>query len=125
MRAFGDTARNPFPFTEEVLAVGEAAYQTHCYVCHGADGSGQGPVTGPGRFPLQQSIVGPATVARSDGYIYGIIRVGRGLMPAYGARISYDERWYIVNYVRHLQQQAQGSAGGAQPASTGQAQGRE
>ncbi len=126
LRVFGDTARNPFPMSEEVLAAGAAAYQTHCYVCHGADGRGKGPVTGPNRFPMQQSLVDPITVGRSDGYIYGMIRVARsGLMPAYGARIPYDERWYIVNYVRYLQQQAQGAAGAAQPAPAGAAQGRE
>lgn len=123
--AFGDSAVNPFSSTEAVLAAGEAAYQTHCYVCHGSDGRGEGPVTGPGKFPMQQSIVGPATIDRSDGYIYGVIRVGRGLMPAYGARISRDERWYIVNYVRYLQQQAQGSASAGEPASAVLAQGRE
>lgn len=126
LKAFGDTARNPFPMSEEVLAAGKAAYDTHCYVCHGADGRGKGPVTGPDRFPMQQSLVDPLTVSRSDGYIYGMIRVGRGgLMPPYGARIPYNERWYIVNYVRYLQQQAQASAGTAQPAPANASQGRE
>jgi mono/diheme cytochrome c family protein len=131
LRAFGDTAKNPFPMTPEILAAGEAAYQTHCFVCHGADGRGKGPVTGVNpetgqpRFPMQQSLVDPLTVGRSDGYLYGMIRVARGgLMPPYGARIAQDERWFIVNYVRHLQQQAQG-AGAAQPAPASASQGRE
>jgi mono/diheme cytochrome c family protein len=126
LRAYGDTATNPFPMSEKVLAAGAEGYHTHCYVCHGADGRGQGPVTGPNRFPMQQSLVDPLTVGRTDGYIYGMIRVGRsGLMPPYGGRIPHDERWYIVNYVRYLQQQAQGAAGPAQPAPAGAAQGRE
>jgi mono/diheme cytochrome c family protein len=123
--AFGDTAKNPFPMSEAVLEAGAAAYHTHCYVCHGADGRGKGPVTGPGRFPMQQSLVDPLTVGRSDGYIYGMIRVARGgLMPPYGGRIPYDERWYIVNYVRYLQQEALAS-GGAQPAPASAPQGRD
>lgn len=126
LRAFGDTAKNPFPMSEEVLAAGATAYRTHCYVCHGAEGRGDGPVTGPDRFPMRQSLVEPLTAGRSDGYIYGIIRVGRsGLMPPYGARIPHDERWFIVNYVRYLQQQARGAAGAAQPAPASAAQGRE
>jgi mono/diheme cytochrome c family protein len=52
----------------------------------------------------------PVTVARSDGYIYAIIRAGRGLMPAYGPRMSHLERWATVNYLRQLQRSA-----GAQP----------
>lgn len=108
--AWGDTVVNPVPMSEEVLAAGQEAYHTHCYVCHGADGEGNGPVVGPPeRFPMGPSLLTPAATDRSDGYLYGIIRVGRGLMPAYGSRISHQERWSIVNYVRHLQQQ--GAAG--------------
>lgn len=126
LQAFGDTATNPFPMSEEVLAAGEAAYTTHCFVCHGADGRGKGPVTGPGRFPMQQSIVDPLSVSRSDGYLYGMIRVARGgLMPPYGARIPYEERWYIVNYVRKLQQEAQSTGGSADQAPATASQGRD
>lgn len=107
---WGDTIVNPFDMTEEVLAAGAEAYHTHCYVCHGAQGEGNGPVVGPPqRFPMGPSLLTPTATQLSDGYLYGIIRVGRGLMPAYGSRITHQERWYIVNYVRHLQQQ--GAAG--------------
>jgi hypothetical protein len=54
----------------------------------------------------------PATVARTDGYLYAIIRAGRGLMPSYGPRTSHRERWAIVNYDRQLQ----GASGAASPA---------
>lgn len=122
LREFGDRVKNPFPMSEEVLKAGEAAYHTYCYVCHGEQGQGNGPAVGPNRFPFAPSLVTAPATTRSDGYIYGIIRVGRGLMPAYGARIAHDDRWFIVNYVRHLQQQAAGGAAQAAPAA---AQGRE
>jgi prenyltransferase beta subunit len=35
-----------------------------------------------------------------------MIRVGRGLMPSYGARITHFDRWHVVNYVRQLQRSA-------------------
>jgi mono/diheme cytochrome c family protein len=131
LRAFGDTAKNPFPMTEEILAAGKAGYMTHCFVCHGVSGDGNGPVTGTNpetgqpRYPMKQSLLTPLTIDRTDGYIYGMIRVARsGLMPPYGARIAQDERWFIVNYVRYLQQQAQGG-GAAQTAPAGAVQGRE
>ncbi len=38
----------------------------------------------------------------TDGYIFGMIRNGRGLMPPYN-RIEEMDRWDIVNYVRTLQ----------------------
>jgi hypothetical protein len=42
------------------------------------------------------------TKARTDGYIFGMIRNGRGLMPPYN-RIEELDRWDVVNYVRALQ----------------------
>jgi hypothetical protein len=42
------------------------------------------------------------TKARTDGYIFGMIRNGRGLMPPYN-RIEEMDRWDVVNYLRALQ----------------------
>jgi hypothetical protein len=42
------------------------------------------------------------TKGRTDGYIFGMIRNGRGLMPPYN-RIEESDRWDVVNYVRALQ----------------------
>jgi mono/diheme cytochrome c family protein len=88
---------------------GREQYGIYCATCHGATGMGDGPVSltgdikGPfaGVFPL----VGLVT-ARSDGYIYNVIRLGSGgfpglRMPAY-RRIPEMDRWDIVNYVRFL-----------------------
>ncbi|MGI9090477.1 MAG: c-type cytochrome, partial [Gemmatimonadaceae bacterium] len=42
------------------------------------------------------------TKNRTDGYIFGMIRNGRGAMPTYN-RIEEMDRWDVVNYVRALQ----------------------
>lgn len=118
----GAVLANPIPASPEVLARGETLYRNQCFVCHGAQGEGNGPVVGNGRFPLGPSLLEGTGATRSDGYIYGIIRVGRGLMPAYGERIAHADRWAVVHYVRQLQQQAGvaapavAPAGGAEPA---------
>jgi mono/diheme cytochrome c family protein len=96
-----------------VLARGQFVYATQCSVCHGPQGAGNGPVVGPGKFPIAPPLNGPATAARSDGYIYGVIVVGRGLMPAYGEKLTNTDRWAAVSYVRQLQ--AQGGAPAAVP----------
>jgi mono/diheme cytochrome c family protein len=44
-----------------------------------------------------------ATRQRSDGYIYAMIKQGRGIMPKYGDKIRGADRWHVVNYVRKLQ----------------------
>ncbi len=99
-----DTLTNPVPPTPESLARGEQLYERVCIVCHGPDGAGTTayiievhPILAA--YPLD----GEAATARSDGYIYGMIRVGRSLMPPYGHQIGHYDRWHIVNYVRRLQ----------------------
>jgi len=115
----GATLRNPFPVTEAFLARGEVEYERNCTVCHGTGGAGDGPVVGPNKFPFAPPVNGAATQARSDGYIYGVVRVGRGLMPAYGTRMTEADMWATVAYVRRLQGQAV-PATGAQPAAPAQ-----
>lgn len=87
-------------------AYGRTMYDRHCAVCHGPTGQADGSIVGTGsnRFPpIVPSLVQGAAVGRSEGYVYAIIRVGRGLMPAYGGRTTDRERWAIVNYVTQLQ----------------------
>lgn len=102
LRAWGDTMSNPLAMDEQVLREGAESFQTYCAVCHGATGVGDGPVVGQGKMPFATNLLLPATQARSDGYIYAIIRLGRGLMPSY-QRIPTEKRWAVVNYIRHLQ----------------------
>lgn len=102
LRAWGDTMVNPLPGTEDVVARGAEQFQTYCAVCHGVGGQGDGPIVGVGKLPFATDLMLEATVNRSDGYIYGIIRLGRGLMPSY-RRIPPSDRWAVVNYIRYLQ----------------------
>jgi hypothetical protein len=83
---------------------GRKYYQINCAVCHGDTGAGDGPATKLGVPGI--SLVMDITKGRSDGYIFGMIRNGRGLMPSYN-RIEEPDRWDVVNYIRGLQ----GSAG--------------
>ena len=91
---------NPTPVSDSSLGNGRRQYQINCAVCHGATGAGNGPVTTYG-LPAP-SLLTDITRNRSDGYIYGIIRNGRGLMPTYN-RIEDMDRWDVVNYLRGLQ----------------------
>lgn len=114
--AASEYGRNPYTGVANDsawIAYGQEMYTRHCFVCHGTEGAGDGPVIGPDVFPMGMSLITGNAPGRSDGYIYGIIRVGRGLMPAYGGRTTDAERWAIVNYVRHLQQ----AGGAAAPAA--------
>jgi mono/diheme cytochrome c family protein len=103
LETVGATLVNPLPRSVEVLQRGALVYERQCYACHGPDGNGQGPVVGGGRFPFAPAI-GAGTVPRSEGYIYAVTDVGRGLMPAYGYRIPHLDRWAVAAYVRYLQE---------------------
>lgn len=99
---------NTVAATPESLARGQVLFDRYCAVCHGPQGqSADAPMNKPEALPMMIAfnLAGPmsGTGMRSDGYIYGMIRVGRGLMPPYGHQISHFDRWHIVNYVRQLQ----------------------
>ncbi|MDZ7632600.1 MAG: cytochrome c [Gemmatimonadaceae bacterium] len=82
------------------LANGRRYFQQNCSVCHGDAGNGLGPATKYGVPAI--GIIGANTQARTDGYIYGMMRNGRGSMPSYN-RIEEPDRWDVVNYLRGLQ----------------------
>jgi mono/diheme cytochrome c family protein len=96
---------NPVEPTEESLARGEQLFLRYCAVCHGPDGAGttcyfDDPAIG---WPCAYPLVAPNVIAYPDGYIYGMIRVGRGIMPPYGHQIGHYDRWNVINYIRQLQ----------------------
>ena len=84
------------------LVRGDTLYQTFCSVCHGQAGAGDGLVRMNAPSLLTASARG-----RSDGYLYSIVRYGRGGMPRYGDKVYLrEDRWAIVNYLRKLQRDA-------------------
>ena len=87
-----------------VDAAGDTLFQNFCTVCHGSAGDAKGPVSS--RIGAPSLLTGRAR-GYSDGYIYSIIRYGRGVMPRYGDKVYLpEERWAIVNHVRKLQAQS-------------------
>jgi hypothetical protein len=60
-------------------------------------------------FPLASG----GALIRSDGYLFGMIAVGRGIMPPYGHQVAYWDRWNVVNYIRQLQGRVAAPAEGA------------
>jgi mono/diheme cytochrome c family protein len=88
----------------------DTLFHTFCTVCHGVAGAGDGPV---GPKVAAPSLLTPRAMGYSDGYIYSLIRYGRGIMGKYGDKITeQDDRWQVVNYVRQLQAAAAQPAGG-------------
>ncbi|MFL5574776.1 MAG: c-type cytochrome [Gemmatimonadaceae bacterium] len=87
--------RNPYEGNARAAAVGGQLFVAYnCIDCHGADGSGaMGPSLADGRWHFGGS---PAEVFES-------IYQGRpDGMPAWGGRITDDQIWMLVSYVRSL-----------------------
>jgi mono/diheme cytochrome c family protein len=103
------------PTDRAATAAGDTLYLNYCATCHGSRGAGDGLV---GRKMGAPSLLTDRARGFSDGYLYSIIRYGRGVMPRYGDKVvNPGFRWQIVNYVRMLQSQGTPAAapGGATP----------
>ncbi|MDP0501788.1 MAG: cytochrome c [Verrucomicrobiota bacterium JB022] len=94
--------RMPLEVTEATLEAGEELYHVHCVVCHGPAGYGDGIVVRRG-FPTATNFHLDRLRVAPDGYLFDVITNGYGAMLPYGGRVSPEERWEIVAFVRALQ----------------------
>ena len=93
---------NPVPADSASVNRGRVEFQINCAVCHGPLGMANGPATKYGMAGIAIGAGSNAANNLTDGYIFGMIRNGRGLMPPYN-RIEESDRWDIVNYLRTIQ----------------------
>lgn len=97
---------NPFPITEKGLSKGKELYEVFCGICHGdkADGNGYLVREDGGVYPAQPAnLVNEEFVAASNGRFYHSIMHGYNVMGAYKDKLSYEERWQVIHYIRSLQ----------------------
>ena len=92
------------------MRLGKEKYDIHCSVCHGNYGNGLGVIVKFGLNPanLADSSLGTyleSSKAWTDGQFYNAISNGSasGVMLGLKDRLSPDERWAIVLYLRALQ----------------------
>lgn len=95
-----ETLKNPIPALEHSVARGRILFQRHCLSCHGALGRGDGPV-GLKFQPKPMNLSLEMVRTQPDGRLYYTISRGSVFMPAYGYAIRSEERWHLVNYIKH------------------------
>lgn len=110
-RAIAEIVKNPLPITDEGLAKGKDLYNVSCGICHGEKGDGAGYLVrdpGPGdvggKYPVQPAnFLLDDFVNSSNGRYYHAIMYGRNLMGGYADKLSVNERWEVIHYIRSLQ----------------------
>jgi mono/diheme cytochrome c family protein len=103
------THRAEVQLTAEFLQRGHDKYGVYCAPCHGLDGSGQGRINQRAIELEEAAWVAAAALtdaerrSRPVGHLFNTITNGIRTMGPYGDRISPEDRWAIVAYVRALQ----------------------
>lgn len=112
-RASQEIIANPFPITEDGLARGLGLFTIYCSHCHGVKGDGAGylvrdpdPATGDagGKYPAAPAnFLQDTFVHSNNGRFYHAIMYGRNMMGSHADKLSYEERWQVIHYIRSLQ----------------------
>lgn len=98
---------NPITVSEASIKKGRNLFKIYCSACHGLTGKADSPVSSKvGAIDLTDGYVQNDL---SDGWIWGTITFGSYVMPAYGVvseqggsnDLSVEERWHVVNYLKH------------------------
>lgn len=92
--------KNPVAPTAETLAAGKNIYTEHCQRCHGVKGDGRGEKAAelsvaPGDFTDAHTMS-----HRVDGELFWQITRGRLPMPSFEDKLTEQERWELVDYIR-------------------------
>ena len=93
----------PWVFSEDMVAHGRAVYQTHCMVCHGPQGKGDGPA-GASLIPKPRNLVaGGWGYGGTSAQLYATLKNGiRGTSMVSFAHLPKVDRWAMVHYIRSI-----------------------
>lgn len=102
--AYPDTYRTPsVPYETISVARGQDLFREHCVRCHGASGHGDGP-DARGLALAPADLTEPHTALHTAGDLFWWLTHGKppGTMPGFADRLSEDDRWDLINFVRTL-----------------------
>lgn len=93
--------KNPVKADAASIAEGKELYAQHCKSCHGAKGKGDG--TKAEKIDISCGDFSSEEFAKvTDGEAYWKTTEGRKPMPSYKEKLSDNERWAVINYIRSL-----------------------
>ena len=102
-----DKTTNPVPSSAESIAKGKELYMEktkgNCVFCHGDTGAGNEANLPRLRRKPADLTNKERMSAMSDGELFWKITKGiTGIMPAGEKRMTEEERWHVVNYIKTL-----------------------
>jgi len=103
--AIANIISNPYPITAEGLERGKELYIINCGICHGEKGAADGYLARDGS-PYPAAPANFLTAAfrdTSNGAYYHSIMYGKNVMGGYADKLSYEERWQVIHYIRSQQ----------------------
>jgi mono/diheme cytochrome c family protein len=93
--------KNPVKADDSSIASGKEIYATQCKSCHGAKGLGDGPKAEKIEITCGD-FSSPEFQKMTDGELFYKTTEGRKPMPSFKEKLSDNERWAVVNYMRTL-----------------------
>lgn len=93
--------KNPVKADAASIGEGKELFAQHCKSCHGAKGKGDGAKAE--KIDISCGDFTSAEFAKaSDGELFWKTTEGRKPMPSFKEKLSDNERWSIVNFMRTL-----------------------
>jgi mono/diheme cytochrome c family protein len=89
------------------MARGREKYNIYCGPCHGGVGDGRGIVTQYG-WGTPVSLHSDNFRQMAEGELFHVITYGRNTMFPYADKLTPEERWAVIAYVRALQRSQHG-----------------
>ena len=94
---------NPIEYNIESLKRGRILYDNHCALCHATDGTGYTDYLEFLPIPPADLTTGVFRYGTRDGDLFKIIRDGtQNGMEAFKDKLSEDDMWYTINYIRRF-----------------------
>lgn len=89
---------NPVEVSEQSLKNGRKVYTDNCMRCHGQHGYGDG--SDANDLSVTPVNLHHAVRMHSDGELSYMIKMGRDPMPAWKDKLSDNQVWDVINYIR-------------------------
>ena len=110
--------KDPLPPLDTVqMKEAERLFNINCAICHGPKMDAQGPLATGGKVPAVANLTLAQYIKLPEGTMFHSITYGKGNMGSYASQLTREQRWMVIQYVKHHQASLAGSATSATPAN--------